>query len=157
MKRIAFIVSLILLTVSITKMQEITDNDKRAFDELGQVKIDVDGDGKLDTIQPRTFQVISRRVKGKRIRKRFIQNWITFDLTTSRGRRTKSFFKYNYGDGEASYWVYVLKSAGDVNKDGKTDLVFYSGDDSSDETIILANKGTRFVVYKKIKTDSDEW
>ena len=148
-----------LLTVLIVKAQKITDDDRRGFGELGQIKIDVDGDGKLDIIQPRTFQIISLRSKSKRIRKRDMQNWMAFDLTTSKGRRIKSFFKYNYGTAEqgGSYWVYALKAAGDVNKDGKMDLVFYSGDDTTDETIILANKENRFVVYKRKRTTNDDW
>lgn len=150
---------MILLTVLVIKSQEVTDKDRRGFDDLEQIKIDVDGDDKPDIIQPRTFKVISRRVKGKPTEKRDIQNWIAFDLTTSRGRRIKSFFKYNYGTAEqgGSYWVYALKAGGDINKDGKMDLVFYSGDDTTDETIILANTGNRFVIYKRKETTNDDW
>ena len=144
----------------VTYSQNVTDEDKRGFTELGQIKIDVDGDGRRDIIQPRTYQVISKpRVKGKPLRKRDIQNWITFDLTTSKGRKIKSFFKYKYGTAEqgGSYWVYRLKSAGDINKDGKTDLIFYTGDDTSDETVWLANNGNRFVVFKRKTSDNSSW
>ncbi len=64
-----------------------------------------------------------------------------------------SFFRYQYGSGEADYWVYALVSAGDINGDGKRDLIFYSGDDSSDETITLINRGNRFIVHKRKLAD----
>lgn len=160
MKRIPFAFFAVLMLAGVALSQEITDEDRRGFTELGQIKIDVDGDGKLDTIQPRTYQIsLKPRVKGKRLRKRDIQNWITFDLTTSKGRVIKSFFKYNYGTAEqgGSYWVYALISEGDFNKDGKIDLIFYTGDDTSDETVWLANRGNRFTEFRRKTSTNDEW
>jgi hypothetical protein len=109
----------------------------------------VDGDAKPDRISPRIYTVRAKRkplgngrTKGKET------HWIAFDLETSRGRVANSFFRYEYGTDEADYWVYALVPC-DVNKDGRTDLVFYSGDDTSDETIILLNKGVRFIVHSR--------
>ena len=48
-----------------------------------------------------------------------------------------SFFSYRYGDERADYWVWALKAVGDLDRDGRTDLVFYSGDDTTDETVVL--------------------
>jgi hypothetical protein len=156
MKHIIFTFFSIFSVVTIANSQNITDSDRRSFDNFTPIKIDIDGDGKLDQTQPRIYQIAT---KGKSSRKRDIQNWITFDLTTSKGHKIKSFFKYKYGTAEqgGSYWVYALKSAGDINKDGKKDLIFYSGDDTGDETIWLANKGNRFVVSKKKVTGNDSW
>ncbi len=84
--KIIFTICLILLIASMVKSQTITDNDRRPFENLSQIKIDVDGDRKPDTIQPRTYQTsVKRNSKGKRLRKRDIQNWIIFDLITTRG------------------------------------------------------------------------
>jgi hypothetical protein len=62
---------------------------------------------------------------------------ITFDLHLAAGTKRQSFFTYRYGDDRANYWGWALKAAGDLNRDGRTDLVFYSGDDTTDETVIL--------------------
>jgi hypothetical protein len=51
--------------------QTVSDNAKRSFDDLRPIKIDVDGDGKADTIKPRVyafvparFDVISKKHRG---------------------------------------------------------------------------------------------
>jgi hypothetical protein len=113
----------------------IEDRDRRSFDKRDPITIDVDGDGKLDTIIPRIYKV--RRT-----------HWITFDLKTSRGRVLKSFFKYEYGTDESAYWVYALVPC-NINKDGRTDLVFYSGDDTTSETVNLVKKGSGFKVHSR--------
>lgn len=157
MRRTIFIICLILLASALARAQDITDEDRRGFDELAAIYIDVDGDGELDAIQPRTYKINARRAKGKKPKKTGIRHWIAFDLATSKGVRITEFFKYNYGSDESAYWVYALKAAGDFDKDGKTDLVFYSGDDTSDETIILANRTNRFIVMRRKKETGDDW
>ena len=144
-----------LFAVSLAKAQTITDDVKRSFSELKPIQIDVDGDGKPDTIQPRAYALVTECPKGKPLKFTDIHHWIAFDLTLATGRKIPSFFKYQYGTSEATYWIYALISAGDVDRDGKTDLVFYTGDDESDETITLLNRGNRFVVHsRKVGGDS---
>jgi hypothetical protein len=140
---------LFLLASYFVEAQTISDDVKRSFDELEAIKIDIDGDRKADTIQPRVYALVPECAKGKRLRFSDIQHWIALDLTLATGRRIPSFFKYQYGTDESSYWVYAVISAGDINRDGRTDLVFYSGDDTSDETITLISKGNRFIVSSR--------
>lgn len=137
------------------KMQNIADDDRRGFDDLRAIRADVDGDGRFDTIRPRVYRVVQKpkRAAGRRARK--IQNWIAFDLITSKGKRLESFFKYNYGTAEpgGSYWVYALKPAAVGNDDGTRNLIFYSGDDTTEETVILLNRGDRFVIHSRKSGD----
>ena len=148
--RIILTVCLVLFVGPVLAQAQIIDDDvKRAFSQLQPIKIDVDGDGKTDTIQPRAYAVVENCGKGRHLKFTDIKHWIEFDLTLARGRKIPSIFKYEYGTSEITYWVYALVSAGDVNGDGKTDLVFYTGDDESDETITLVNKGNRFIVHSR--------
>src|SRR2546421_8295628 len=129
--------------------REIEDSDKRGFRDLSPIIVDVDGDGKPDTITPRTYAVrINRKPHGKARRKPREANWIAFDLKTSKGRVLRSFFKYQYGTDEADYWVYALVPC-EFNKDGRKDFIFYTGDDTSDETIVLLNRGGSFIVHSR--------
>ena len=143
-----------LLSITPSKdCRVIEDRDKRGFDDLRPIIVDVDGDGKPDTITPRTYAVrINRKSKGKSRRKPREVHWITFDLKTSKGRVLRSFFKYDYGTDEADYWVYALVPC-DFNKDGRKDLIFYTGDDTSDETVFLLNKGGSFIVHSRKHTE----
>ncbi len=125
----------------------VEDSDRRGFDERESFILDLDGDGEPDTITPRTYAVkINRKVSGKNNARE--NHWIAFDLKTSKGRVVKPFFKYNYGTDEADYWVYAFVPCR-INRSGRTDLLFYSGDDTSDETIILENKGNIFKVRSR--------
>lgn len=157
MKRILFVILGVLSLTVAGFSQEIADQDRRGFDDLTPLKIDVDGDAVADTITPRVYRISTK--KGTPAKGRGVQNWIAFDLATSRGKIIKSFFKYNYGTAEqgGSYWVYALKAAGDLDGDGTTDLIFYSGDDTTDETVWLANKENRFVELRRKTSDSDDW
>jgi hypothetical protein len=148
------VIELILLCALVStqgpsKCQQIEDRDRRAFIDLSPIVVDVDGDGNPDRISPRIYTVrVKSRVHGSARSKLREIHWITFDLETSQGRVLRSFFRYRYGTDVADYWVYVVVPC-DVNRDGKTDLVFYSGDDTSDETIVLLNRGGRFVVHSR--------
>ena len=136
-------------TTPLTDCQNDEKTDLRSFDDRRAIIVDVDGDGKADTITPWMRAVrLSYDQTPKKTPVPREEHWISFDLNTSKGRVLNSFFDHRYGTDEGDYWVYALVPC-DVNKDGKTDLVFYSGDDTSDETIVLMNKGRRFSVHSR--------
>jgi hypothetical protein len=132
---------LLLSITSSADCGKIEDQDKRSFHDLSPVVVDADGDGQPDSIAPRTYIVKANHKLQE-------THWIAFDLKTSKGRTLSSFFKYQYGTSRADYWVYALVPC-DINQDGKIDLIFYSGDDTSDETIVLLNSRGRFIVHSR--------
>ena len=127
----------------------ITDDKKRGYSELSPIEVDVDGDGKLDTITPRTYSIKASRDRfGRRIKE---LHWIALDLTTSKGAKFPSSFKFDYGTDLADYWVYALIPCSS-NRDPKPDLVFYTGDDESDDTVTFVNRNGRFIVVSRRHT-----
>lgn len=133
----------------------VQDSDKRGFDDLESFTLDVDGDGKPDTITPRTYAVKNnRKVAGRHDPQAREIHWIAFDLKISQGRVMKSFFKYDFGTDLANFYVYVLLPC-KINQGTRTDFLFYSGDEQSDEIIILENKGNLFKVRSR-KTEGFE-
>ena len=133
----------------------VQDSDRRSFNDRAPFSLDVDGDGKLDTITPRTYtRKAYRKDSGRLTPKAREIHWIAFDLESSKGRTLKSFFKYDYGTDEADYWVYAFVPCS-VNVDGRPDLLFYSGDDTSVETIILVNMGNEFKVHSRKQRNVD--
>lgn len=127
----------------------VQDHHRRSFDARNSFSIDVDGDGKPDTITSRTYRVKVNRMTSSKTKPKVRENyWIAFDINTSKGRVLNSFFKYNYGTNEAVYWVYALVPC-KINRDGKTELLFYSGDDTTQETVILENTRNIFKVYSR--------
>lgn len=123
----------------------ITDENSRSYTDNKPFKIDVDGDGKADTIVPRTYKVKGTRKYSKEVSE---IHYITFDLKTSKGAFIKSFFKYEYGTNLADYWGYSILPC-KINKGTKFDLLFYTGDDTSDETVVLKNRRTTFKVHSR--------
>jgi hypothetical protein len=133
----------------------IDDRDRRSFKNLDPIVIDIDNDGKPDRILPRVLILNpSLERHGPKKTREKESHWIVFDLHTSKGRSLKSFFRFRYGSDWADYWVYALVPC-DVNGDGKTDLIFYSGDDESDDTTILVNKNGRFVVHSRKHSENN--
>ncbi len=128
-----------------TKDNGVTVIDSRGFDDTRPIEMDLDDDGLKDKITPRLFTVKMSQTARSRNKTTEV-HWIAFDLKTSRGQFLKSFFKYRYGTDEADYWIYHFTPCR-LNRNGRTDLFFYSGDDTSQESIILANKGDRFRIY----------
>jgi hypothetical protein len=133
----------------------VQDPDRRSFDDRNSFTLDIDGDGRPDTIRPRTYTLKANRKDARKHPPNAREmHWIAFDMKTSKGRVLKSFFRYDYGTDEAAYWVYAFVPCS-INGDRKPDLLFYSGDDTSVETIILVNKGSTFKVQSRKVRDVD--
>ncbi len=49
-------------------------------------------------------------------------------------------FEYRTGTNLATYWVNAIQQVRRLNRDETTDLVFYAGDDTSEETVLLLIK-----------------
>src|SRR5438105_3872364 len=132
----AILAALLFSIPMTTRCRAVTDEDRRGFDvsDLHPIVLDLDGDGQPDIITPRLV-VNHYRDRKSRVHQ---AEWIFFDLKTSRGRVVRSFFKYRYGTDKVDYWVWALRPCKSDQK-GRTDLVFYSGDDTSDATIVLLN------------------
>ena len=129
----------------------IADSDRKGFSasDLRPIVLDLNGDRKPETITPRLVVTHYRDRKGRTHKAK----WIVFDLKTRRGRLMRSFFKYNFGTDDVDYWVWALVPC-KPDKRGRPNLVFYSGDDTSDETIVLLNEGSRFrVKSRKVSTE----
>jgi len=147
---IQMILASLLLSVSpSSKCRAIGDSDMRSFadSDPDPVVMDIDGDGKADTITSR-FVVTHFRDRKSKLHQ---AEWLVFDLKTSRGRVVRSFFKYHYGNDKIDYWVWWLAPC-KVNKDGRRDLVFYAGDDTSDETVVISNQPDGFRVISRKKS-----
>ena len=138
------LVGLFLSIPTSSKCRGIEDSDKRGFTDLDPIVLDLDGDGRPDTIAPR---IVVTHYRG-RSSKLHQQEWIVFDLKTGQRRVVRSFFKYHYGTDKVDYWVWALVPC-KAHRDGRTDLVFYAGDDTSDETIVLLNYKTGFRVHSR--------
>ena len=72
----------------------VQDSDRRSFDDRNSFKLDVDADGRPDTITPRTYTLKANRKDSGRLTPKAREiHWIAFDMKTSKGRVLKSFFK----------------------------------------------------------------
>lgn len=144
-----------LLGIIVSDCERIEGN-RGSFDDVSSITADLDGDRKPDRIMPRTYTVTAKSSSPSQSKPNAQTHWIAFDLKTSKGRVQNSFFRYRYGTNEADYWVYALMPC-DVNKDGRIDLVFYSGDDTSDEMIILLNREGKFRIHSRRKSGAEDW
>ncbi len=85
---IQIILAGLLLSVPPSSKCPVIDNsDRRGFHgDLDPIVMDIDGDGKPDTITPRLVVTHYRDKKSKLHQ----SEWIVFDLKTSRGRIARS-------------------------------------------------------------------
>jgi hypothetical protein len=63
--------------------------------------------------------------------------FVNFQLATANSNKRSTLFEYKTGNNLATYWVNYIREVRHLNRDGNTDLVFYAGDDTSDEIVLL--------------------
>jgi Bacterial SH3 domain len=68
------------------------------------------------------------------------QVFVKFDLVEGKSGKRSTMFEHNIGTNLATYWVYDIREVRNINRDEYVDLVFYNGDDTSDETVLLLRK-----------------
>lgn len=145
---------IVMIFVVVANGQNISDKDRLAFNSTNPISIDLDGDGHLVKILPHTY--IVRGKKWSRRKHSIIKtekHWIAFDLQTAHRHKTKNVFRYQYGTEQADYWSYALVLVSDLNKDGRKDLLFYAGDDTTEERVFLLNVPGKFRIYKRRVND----
>jgi Bacterial SH3 domain len=70
--------------------------------------------------------------------------FVRYTMYADGQKNGKVIFEENYGSTIASYWVHRLEIGKDLDGDGRKDLVFYMGDDTSDEKTYLLQKPQGF-------------
>ena len=129
-----------LLAQSSPACLDVADSDNRPYAVLTPISIQLEPGGSVVSVIPRVY-VTRTPKRGKQPARE--THWIALDLKRADGSVRKSFFRFNYGDNVADYWVYALVPC-DVNQDGRTDLVFYAGDDTGDDIVVLVNRNGSF-------------
>lgn len=70
--------------------------------------------------------------------------FVRYTMYADRQKNGKVIFEQDYGSTIADYWVHRLEIGRDLNRDKRKDLVFYMGDDTSEETIYLLQQAQGF-------------
>ena len=144
----------LLLLFSVLLSMLIIVAAERAAAAQGSRKVvlvaDLDGNGKSERIvkveykKPKQLPTAADRTKCQARAARFIKYVLYRDSRKS----GVTIFDYFIGDDESQYWVYEIRRVADLNRDGLKDLVFYAGDDTTNEHVYLLQKPSYFkVVY----------
>jgi hypothetical protein len=112
------------------------DPNQRDYGEAKAFAFDLDANGTPDRLQPRTFAKRAGRIE---------KHFVAFDWHPDGGAKRATILEYEYGTSEADYWGYTLKDAGDLDGDGRRDLLFSTGDDASFEDVVLLNRSEGFL------------
>lgn len=134
MRKIAPVFLFLVFVVSIPAQQ----NNDDVF------TADLNGNGKRDRIVTVRYKKRVRQLSWTDRTKceMRVGYFAKYVLYLDNRKKGTTIFEYLYGDDEAQYWRYVIHKAVDLNKDGVKDLIFYAGDDTTEEYIFLLRKPT---------------
>jgi hypothetical protein len=110
------------------------------------INADINGNGKLDRVvasyftRPVLVLEDSRPNSCKTVPGKFVR----YTMYADGQKNGRVILEENYGSTRADYWTHRLELGKDLDGDGRKDLVFYMGDDTSDETTYLLQKPTGF-------------
>lgn len=118
-----------------------------------KMAIDMDGNGKNDRIvEVRHEKEILRPKPGRGCQLGpgiFLRYLLHRD-----SRAPEELLDYFIGTQEATYWVHEIRKAEDVDRDGSLDLIFYAGDDTTEEYVFILQRPSHFeAVYTGPFTD----
>jgi hypothetical protein len=107
---------------------------------------DIDGDGKSDRVVASyyTQPVLTRKFPSLNTCQTLPGIFVRYTLTSSKTKQSRVIFEYSYGTSLVRYWVHELKVAGDLDRNDLQDLIFYAGDDTSDESVVLFQQQAGF-------------
>ncbi len=78
--------------------------------------------------------------------------FVQFHIEPGDGGKRSLLFEQNIGTNLATYWVSEIREVRHINNDGISDLVYYAGDDTSDETVLLLRReGSIKAIYAGVK------
>ena len=122
-----------------------------AFCVFGQEKTksefvaDLDNNGKRERIVTVNYKMPSPLLSSNNAAcETRTGHFAKFVLYRDNQKRGTTIFDYFIGDDEAVYWQYRIDEAVDLNRDGKKDLIFYAGDDTTEEYVFLIQKSSYF-------------
>ena len=138
----------VLLVVALEACATVAPCDqpwrRRSFTELDPIT--VVSEGVPWQVEPRTY--------SQKDGDRGETHWVALTLRRPGSTEEQPFFKYRYGDESAQYWVYVLHVC-DSNADGRQDLTFYAGDDTTDVRVEFVNTGSDLRETKRTMTEGE--
>ncbi|PSB45297.1 SH3 domain-containing protein [Chamaesiphon polymorphus] len=110
------------------------------------INADINGNGKLDRVVASYFSrpILVLDDSHANTCKTVPGKFVRYTMYADGQKNGRVIFEENYGSTRASYWTHRLEIGRDLDGDGRKDLVFYMGDDTSDETTYLIQKPTGF-------------
>jgi hypothetical protein len=109
-----------------------------------ELRADINGDSRMDKIVKVKDVQPAYTLGNSGGCKITTGHYIKYLLFLDGQREPITVFNHKYGTEEADYWQYKLEVLKDLNMDGKSDLIYYAGDDTSQEYVFLLQKPSSF-------------